>query len=129
MHHHQDSYIRCPFYRDHFMPSLRFTFHLAKCEKNFKKENDGKTVFHCEENYHHIFFDADKLAAHKSVCEKMNTHQTSELYIPDPPKADKSRSSKIKRSRSRDRDDQSVTESKSSIKAAREVTTSLEEEK
>ena len=73
MHHYQDPIVRCPFDRSHFMSSLRYTFHYAKCEKRFIAENPTKQIFHCANNYQHIFFEADKLASHMAVCEKMNT--------------------------------------------------------
>ncbi len=55
----------------------------------------------------HIFFDAEKLAAHLPLCDKMNIRQTLERYVPDPPKAKSRFSSKFspkKRSRSRSLD-------------------------
>ena len=73
MHHYQDPKIRCPFDRSHNMPSLRFTFHHKKCEDRFKAENPTKQVFHCPNNFLHIFFDAEKLSAHMPVCDNMNT--------------------------------------------------------
>ena len=73
MHHYQDPKIRCAFDRSHFMPSLRYTFHYRKCELRFKAENPTKEVFHCPNNYHHIFFDAEKLSSHMPECDKMNT--------------------------------------------------------
>ena len=100
MHHYQDPIIRCPFDRSHFMASLRFTYHHAKCELKFKKENQEKPVLHCPNNYLHIFFEADKLAAHIPQCDKMNIRQCLEPYVPDPPKR-KPEFSPIQRSRSR----------------------------
>lgn len=85
MHHFEDPKIRCPFDRSHIMASLRYTHHYAKCEKRFKAENPAAKVFHCPQNYMHIFFDAEKLSAHVPLCDKMNIRQTLEPYVPDPP--------------------------------------------
>jgi len=74
MHHYQDPKIRCPFDNAHIMPSLTYTYHYAKCERKFKISNPDKEVIHCPKNYMHVFFRAEDLASHMTICRE--THNT-----------------------------------------------------
>ena len=107
MHHYQDPKIMCPFDNQHIMPSLTYTFHYLKCEQKFKMAHPDKVVLHCPNNYMHIFFSAETLAAHLPLCKSTHNTQTVDRFVP----REKSKSKavnrsdlddKIKRSRSRE---------------------------
>ena len=64
-----DPWVYCPFDATHRLPKPRLVWHLDKCPARQVLKDKGVPVFHCKNNYLHIFMEQEKLNQHEESGE------------------------------------------------------------
>ena len=62
-----DPWVHCPFDATHRLPKPRLVWHLSKCPARQALKDKGVPVYHCKNNYLHVFMEEDKLKAHEAL--------------------------------------------------------------
>ena len=68
MRRHDDPIVECPFDKNHKMPHMRLTWHLAKCKSKKDHIQKGLPIYHCQYNYSHTYIDKTVFDAHEEQC-------------------------------------------------------------
>jgi len=68
MRRFDDPIVPCPFDASHRLQEPRLQWHLLKCPARTKHAEEGKPVFHCPNNFLHIYFTEADLQGHMAVC-------------------------------------------------------------
>ena len=68
MRRHDDPIVECPFDKNHKMPYMRLTWHLAKCKTKKDHIQKGLPIYHCQYNYSHTYIDKTVFDLHEVHC-------------------------------------------------------------